>query len=117
MIRDPEAVRSGWFFPRLLVLTALMEGFTLFCRFGLRLQATRDTASTLGQFTCGVRVHHSYIGLALIGVALLLSRRRGALFRWILVLGSAMILSDLVHHFLVLWPLTGDPEFHLLYPR
>ena len=33
---------------------------------------------------------------------------------WILAIG--LVVSDLVHHFLVLWPLTGSPQFDLFYP-
>jgi hypothetical protein len=33
-----------------------------------------------------------------------------------LVLGIALLASDLIHHFAILWPLTGTPEFHLKYP-
>ena len=101
---------------RSLVLTAVIEGITLICRFGLGLQATRDTTSTIGLLTSGVRIHHAYIGVVVIALALLL-RRRLARFDWILSLGIALVLGDLVHHFLVLWPLVGDPEFHLVYPR
>jgi len=28
-----------------------------------------------------------------------------------------LFLSDIVHHFLVLWPITGNPEFDLFYPK
>ena len=107
---------AGRILRRTLVLTAITEGITLICRFGLGLQATRDTASTIGLLTSGIRIHHAYIGVVVIALALLL-RRRLARFDWILSLGIALVLGDLVHHFLVLWPLVGDPEFHLLYPR
>ena len=85
------------------------------CRLGLGLEATRDTASTIGLLTSGVRIHHAYIGAVVIALALLL-RRRLVHIEWILSLGIALVASDLIHHFLVLWPLIGDPEFHLFYP-
>ena len=34
-----------------------------------------------------------------------------------LLLGAALFLSDMVHHFLVLWPVTGSPQFDLVYPE
>jgi hypothetical protein len=27
-----------------------------------------------------------------------------------------LIFSDLAHHFIVLWPITGSPEFDIIYP-
>jgi hypothetical protein len=101
---------------RTALLTALMEAVTLLCRFGFDIQATRDTASTVGRIACGLRIHHGYIGLAAVAVGLFLWRRP-ALRHWLLITGSALVLSDLIHHFLVLWPLLGDPEFHLVYPK
>jgi hypothetical protein len=41
---------------------------------------------------------------------------RGPWRRRLLVAGAALALSDLVHHFVVLWLVVGDPEFHLVYP-
>lgn len=98
------------------LLAAAIEVVTVVLRFGFRLEATRDTASTLGVLTAGVRVHHGYIGAALILVSLLRVRMGPALCRWILVLGAALLCSDIIHHFAVLWPIVGSPEFHLLYP-
>ena len=44
-------------------------------------------------------------------------RRSGAkAIWWMMTIGLAMIVSDLMHHFLVLWPITGDPKFDLVYP-
>ena len=62
-----------------------------------------------------MRIHHSYVGVALlVGSALFgpMSAAGTALF----FAGIALALSDIIHHFLVLWPLTGTPEFHLRYP-
>ena len=99
------------------VLTALIEGVTVLFRFGLHLESSRDTASTVGRLTGGIRIHHGYIGvLAVLIAATLLHRRPLSWGRWLLVAGIALVLSDLVHHFLVLWPIVGSPEFHLVYP-
>lgn len=36
---------------------------------------------------------------------------------WIcFVVGVGLLSSDLIHHFLVLWPMTGSPDFDLVYP-
>ena len=99
-----------------LGLTFLIELVTVVLRFGLKLDSTRDTASTIGRLTFGIRIHHGYCGLALMLVAYLLFSRYPQLARWGLIIGLALLLSDLIHHFLVLWPLTGSPHFDLTYP-
>ena len=95
-----------------LLAAIIMEAITIGIRFGLNFESTRDT-SVVGTFTCGLRVHHGYIGLFLIPLAWCAPLGlRHAL--WIFALG--LVLSDLMHHFLVLWPITGDPQFDLVYP-
>ena len=99
-----------------ILLTVLIEGVTVYFRFVAGMESTRETASTLGRLTGGLRIHHGYLG----GLAILFSaaalRRRPALARWVLVVGIALVASDLVHHFLVLWPIVGSPQFDLVYP-
>ena len=100
-----------------LLLTLLIESVTLLFRFGFGLEATRDTASSVGRLTFGLRIHHGYIGLLLLPVAAYL-RSRFPFSPWpsrLLALGGAMALSDFIHHFLVLWPVTGSPQFDLWY--
>ncbi len=97
-------------------LTAVIEAVTVLLRFGLRLESTRDTASTIGRLTGGIRIHHGYIGLLLILIAAAVLRRWPLPGRWLLVGGIALVCSDLVHHFLVLWPIVGSPQFDLFYP-
>jgi hypothetical protein len=99
-----------------VALTFLVELFTVVMRFGFALESTRDTASTVGVLTMGIRVHHGYIGLALIALAFVL-RGNKILMNWLLIVGIALFASDMIHHFLVLWPVTGSPEFHLVYPH
>ncbi|MFC1462884.1 hypothetical protein ACFLQU_04680 [Verrucomicrobiota bacterium] len=97
-------------------LTVVIEVITAVMRFGLKMQSTRDTASTVGALTRGIRIHHGYIGLLAIIVAACLLKAAPALSRWVLVGGIALVASDLIHHFVVLWLVVGDPEFHLVYP-
>ena len=91
----------------------LFEALTVFSRFGLAFESQRDTAA-LGQLTFGIRIHHGYLGILALGLAWLLRgtpwRRNAAI-----VLGTALLVSDLVHHFAVLWPLTGTHQFFLVY--
>jgi len=109
---------SKWSLGRVLLIGLVaafaFELLTVFMRFGLGLESSRET-HVVGSFTLGIRIHHGYIGVALILVAWTLSRNTG-LRNAMLVLGIGLFVSDMVHHFLVLWPVTGSPEFHLLYP-
>jgi hypothetical protein len=96
-----------------LILAVIIEAITMGFRFGLNLQSTRDT-SFIAVLTCGLRIHHGYIGLFLIPLGWCAPRGlRHAL--WIIGLG--LLLSDLMHHFLVLWPITGSPQFDFVYPK
>lgn len=96
-----------------LLLAMLIEAITVGLRFGLRLESTRDTASTVGSLTLGLRVHHGYIGVFLVPLAWCFPLGLRHLL-WIVAIG--LIVSDFVHHFFVLWPITGSPQFDIIYP-
>ena len=116
-LSDAYMTRSNsqlWFWTA--VLTAAIEFFTCLLRFGLRLQSTRDTASTIGQLTCGLRIHHSYVGAAIVLMSCWLWNRQPRVTWWLLIIGLSLVFSDLIHHFLVLWPIEGSPQFDLVYP-
>ncbi len=99
-----------------VLLTVVFEVITCVMRFGLKLESTRDTASTIGRWTWGLRIHHGYLGLLMIAVSSWIWSRYPRLAFWLLVVGGGLLFSDLVHHFLVLWPVTGSPQFDLVYP-
>ncbi len=97
-----------------LVFGIVLELITVLLRFNLGLQITRDTHA-IAYFTFGLRIHHGYIGALLIGVMLCCQQN----VRWrnfFLICGIALVSSDFFHHFLVLWPITGSPEFDFVYP-
>jgi len=95
-----------------LVLAILIEAITVGLRFGLGLESTRHTTA-VGTLTLGLRIHHGYIGVFLVLLGWCFPRGlRHAL--WIVAFG--LIFSDLAHHFLVLWPITGSPQFDFVYP-
>ena len=96
-----------------LVLAVFFEVLTCVLRFGCQLQSTRDTRA-LGAWTFGLRIHHAYPGALLLLVTPFV--RKGAWRNLLLLVGIALVMSDLAHHFMVLWPLTGNPQFHLRYP-
>ncbi len=97
------------------ILTLVIEAITVLFRFGFRIQATRSPAF-IARFTFGIRIHHGYLGIILLIVSLI-PTLPVYLPNMLLILGSSLLLSDLIHHFVVLWWITGDPQFHLRYPR
>ena len=103
-------------YPRVLLLglfaAVAIEAVTVILRFGFRLESQRDT-SALASFTFGLRIHHGYLGVVL-AVAALFVRDRAAR-NLVLIVAVGLVLSDLFHHFLVLWPIYGDPQFYLVY--
>ena len=99
-----------------LIATAAVEAVTVFMRYGVGLESTRDTAHLVGRLTGGIRIHHGYIGILLLVVAFVLLYDKPHLFRWVFVAGFALAASDLIHHFLVLWPIEGSPQFDFVYP-
>ena len=99
-----------------IALALLMEAITLGLRFGYGLTANRHTA-ILGRVTRDIRVHHGYVGLLAGFFAWGTSCWLQALANGLAILAMGLVLSDVVHHFLVLWPLTGSHEFHLRYRR
>ena len=97
-----------------LAATAAIELPTIFLRFGLGLESTKNTGF-IGKLTFGIRIHHGYVGALMVLIALFTTlppAYRNAL----LIIGGGMFLSDMIHHFLVLWPITGSPHFDLVYP-
>ena len=99
------------------VLTAVIEVVTVALRFGLHLTASRHTASIVGRLTGGVRIHHGYLGVAIMIAAAVVWRAESLMSGIALATGIALVASDLIHHFLVLWLVTGRHEFDLFYPR
>jgi len=112
--RNREARIDTTMLAWVLGLTAAFEAVTCLFRWGLGLQSTRDTAF-LAPFTLRLRIHHGYIGAVAAAAIPLLPP--GVETAWLLRIGLALLVSDLIHHFIVLKATTGDPQFHLTYPR
>jgi hypothetical protein len=98
------------------MLAVVFELLTVVLRYGFDLDMTRDSAWLLSGVTCGLRLHHGYVGVVLLFLASSLCHRGSQWFQVLLALGLALVISDLVHHFAVMWPLEGDPHFDLVYP-
>ncbi len=108
-----EGLKAAGIFAWAAALTILIEIATCILRFGFRLEAHTDTAF-MASITFGLRAHHGFYGAAML-VAAALSWRKIAARNALVIVGSALLMSDMIHHFLVLWPITGSPEFHLRY--
>jgi hypothetical protein len=98
-----------------LLLAIMMELVTVGLRFGCGLESRRHT-STIGFVTRGLRVHHGYLGLAVAVLACCYPLGGAGVRNLLLMFAIGMVVSDLIHHFLVLWPITGSPQFDLRYP-
>lgn len=98
-----------------LFWVVVFEIVTCVLRFGFAVESTRDTASSVGRLTMGLRIHHSYIGIACVALAFWLERRFPKSSFHLLSIGIGLFISDMIHHFLVLWVTTGNPQFDLLY--
>ncbi|MEK7469359.1 MAG: hypothetical protein AAB074_18450 [Planctomycetota bacterium] len=99
----------------IVALTAAFEAVTCAFRWGFDMQSTRDTAF-LAPLTLGVRIHHGYVG-AVSSLGAVAIPSGGPLAAWALRIGVALLVSDLIHHFIVLHWTTGDPQFDLTYPQ
>jgi len=92
---------------------AVVEAITVFFRFGLGLKAQKNTPWEEHLFF-GLRIHHGYIGVILLILTLAFQQKKGWRNMFI-ISGVSLFLSDLIHHFLVLWPITGYHDFYLWY--
>jgi hypothetical protein len=116
-MRDMRTLKRCEIWAGILLLTVLMEGAALFCRFALGWTSTEVTAGTVGVLSFGIRIHHGYVGVLLLLPAWWGHRRGHAWGGWLLVFAAALVLSDLAHHFIFLWPLTGSPQWDWVYPQ
>lgn len=97
--------------------TLAIELVCVVLRFGFGKDSTSATASTIGLLTFGIRIHHGYIGALLVPISLAVYESRETVGRLLFIAGIALFFSDLIHHLLVLWPITGSPDFDLVYPK
>lgn len=93
-----------------------MEVVTLLFRFGLGLKSTEHTASTVGQLTMGIRIHHGYVGLLILLLMFLLPALRNHRYgNFAVIAGMSLFFSDIIHHSL-LYLITGSADLDLVYP-
>lgn len=95
-----------------IALAIACEMLTVLLRFVFELQSTRDTQFLSGM-TFGYRIHHGYPGVVLLVVCLFLSH--SSLRNLLIIIGLGLLISDAFHHIVILWPMTGSPQFDLRY--
>ena len=95
----------------LLILTLIIELITIFFRFVLKTSSKKNIHKILLRFNLKyfIHFHHGFLGIFLLIISLFVTSP------YLLIFSLALILSDAIHHLLVLWPITGNPEFHLIY--
>ncbi|MFZ5949954.1 MAG: hypothetical protein ACOYXC_04585 [Candidatus Rifleibacteriota bacterium] len=99
----------------IFALTLAIEAITLFFRFGLSLESTKHTASTVGRLTGGIRIHHGYIGILFLLLLTLPALRKSNFGNILLVIGASLAISDIIHHS-ILYFVTGSADLDLVYP-
>jgi len=114
MDASPSRSRARWI---LLAagLTIAFEAVTLALRLGMGMESHVATAG-LAAFTMGLRFHHGYLGLLALVAAAWARRKHPEHAERLSAVGVGLVLSDAVHHFVVLWALTGAPSFDFAYP-
>jgi hypothetical protein len=95
-----------------LAFAMFVELLTVLLRFGFRLESQIHTKK-IGKITRGYRAHHGYYGVPLLAFAAALPL--GLAANVMIIAGLGLLVSDLIHHFLVLWPVTGHHEFFIRY--
>jgi hypothetical protein len=108
--RRQWAREAGW----VAAVVALSEALAFANLATVGWNATRDT-SWLAPWTFGLRPHHLHVGLVLL-LGAWIARRRLTARTWLVRVGIGLIIADTLHHFLVLWPMTGEHGFDLMYP-
>ena len=96
----------------LIIITALIiEIVTIVGRFGLKISTKNVWIAVMKHYNRRhwVHMHHVFLGLIIAAIAILTDNNLA------LNLGLGVILSDAIHHLVILWPLVGSPEFHIIY--
>jgi len=99
----------NWTF--ILLLAISIEVLTVFVRFAFKIK-TKDVLIRIMKHFGWKKVihfHHGFVGIIIFIVAYVYG------FNFWMDVGLGVLISDVIHHFLVLWPIMGSPEFHVIY--
>ena len=97
----------------ILVCTLICELATCVGRFAFKI-SVREKEQAIKKLTFGIRIHHSYVGIGMILAAAIANLFVSSNPPWLSLLGVVgwgLLLSDIIHHFLVLYLVTGNTEF------
>lgn len=99
----------NWTF--IILLAISLELLTVFVRFKFKIKTKDVLIKIMKHFDLKkiVHFHHGFVGIIIFVIAYFYG-----LFFWADI-GFGILISDAIHHFLVLWPIMGSPEFHVLY--
>ena len=92
----------------ILFLTFLIESLTVGTRLLFKMDAQELFEKHLKKYV-KIRVHHGYIGILLAVISIFVVN--DAAGRWLFIIGSALILSDVLHHFVFLPVLLKKTKF------
>lgn len=98
--------------PTIIFVTALLiEVITLFGRFIIKISSKEVLIKIMKFLNIKIVInpHHGIIGLLIAIVSFFYDCP--VLFN----LGLGLFISDIFHHFIVLWAIVGNPEFHVVY--
>ena len=98
-------------FGTVVVIAFCLEVLTLFGRFFLKFSSKVfyiKLVKKLG-FRYFIHFHHMFFGMLISSASFFFE------LHFFFNFGLGMILSDMIHHFIVLWLIVGDPEFHIIY--
>jgi len=97
---------------KLILITAIViELITVFGRFFFKISSKEVLTKIMRHYGWQkvIHFHHGFTGVIIALLAFYFESSIGIAF------GLGMVLSDIIHHFVVLWFIIGDPEFHVVY--
>ena len=100
------------FLLKVILYTALfIELATILIRFAFKISSKDIYVKIMRKFKFKKFYHFHHLFLGIIFALFFYFYEQEALFN----VGLGIITSDILHHFVVLWLLMGNPEFHVVY--
>ena len=97
---------------KLIILIALMfEIITITFRFGLKISSKKIYVKLMNKYHIKkfIHIHHLFLGILIMSIFIIYPNNH------LMNLGIGIALSDVIHHFLVLFIILRNPEFHIIY--
>ena len=100
------------FLLKVVLYTALfIELATILVRFVFKVSSKEVYVKIMRKFRLKKFYHFHHLFLGVIVALIFYSFEQDFLFN----IGLGIVSSDLIHHFIVLWLIMGNPEFHVVY--